>query len=175
MNRTHSLIRLSAVALFTAFLMVPTGLGADVTPPDQRKPAPRWKLPRMTGGSAQLADFKGKVLLLNFWATWCAPCRTEMPWFSEFQEKYKADGLEVVGISVDEKGWSVVKPFVADKSHGVNYTILLDTMDLTVMYKLATMPKTVLIDRDGKVAAIHNGLVEKDSFESEIKAVLGTP
>jgi S-adenosylmethionine:tRNA ribosyltransferase-isomerase len=167
------LFRLAGIALLAALTLTSARLRADVTPSDQRKPAPRWKLPSMTGGNVQLADYKGKVLLLNFWATWCAPCRTEMPWFSEFAEKYKADGLEVVGISVDDKGWKVIKPFVEDKSHGINYTILHDTMDLTVMYKLGTMPKTVLIDRDGKVAAIHNGLVEKDPFEDEIRAVLG--
>jgi len=161
------------ILLLAALIVAPAHLGADVTPPDQRKPAPRWKLPSLNGPRVELADYKGKVLLLNFWATWCGPCRTEMPWFSEFATKYKADGLEVVGISVDEKGWKVIKPFVADPAHGINYTILWDTMDLTVMYKLATMPKTVLIDRDGKVAAIHNGLVEKDSFEGEIKQVLG--
>jgi cytochrome c biogenesis protein CcmG/thiol:disulfide interchange protein DsbE len=170
--KAPSFFRLVLIALLAATI-APAHVRADVTPAGQRKPAPRWKLPKMTGGSAQLADYKGKVLLLNFWATWCAPCRTEMPWFSEFQEKYKADGLEVVGISVDEKGWNAVKPFVADPSHGINYTILLDTVDLTVMYKLATMPKTVLIDREGKVAAIHNSLVDKDSFEAEIKMVLG--
>src|SRR5215208_2528800 len=163
------------IVLLATIAIAPAALRADVTPPDQRKPAPRWKLPSLTGGQVQLADYKGKVLLLNFWATWCAPCRTEMPWFSEFAGKYKTDGLEVVGISVDDKGWKVIKPFVADASHGINYTILHDTVDLTVMYKLGTMPKTVLIDRDGKVAAIHNGLVEKDSFEGEIKTVLGRP
>jgi cytochrome c biogenesis protein CcmG/thiol:disulfide interchange protein DsbE len=163
----------AVIILVTALMLAPPALRADVMPPDQRKPAPRWKLPSLKGGTAQLADYTGKVLLLNFWATWCGPCRTEMPWFSEFFTKYKADGLEVVGISVDEKGWKVIRPFVADPEHGINYTILWDTTDLTVMYKLATMPKTVLIDRDGKVAAIHNGLVEKDSFEAEIKEVLG--
>jgi cytochrome c biogenesis protein CcmG/thiol:disulfide interchange protein DsbE len=173
--RSSFTIRSGAVLFVTVLSLTALHAAGDVTPPDQRKPAPRWKLPSMTGGNVQLADYKGKVLLLNFWATWCAPCRTEMPWFSEFAEKYKADGLAVVGISVDDKGWNVVKPFVADTSHGINYTILLDTMDLTVMYKLGTMPKTVLIDRDGKVAAIHNGLVEKEPFEGEIRTVLGKP
>lgn len=148
-------------------------LSADIISPAARKPAPRWKLPNLTGGSKQLSDYKGKVLLLNFWATWCAPCKQEIPWFAEFYDKYKADGLEVVGISVDEKGWKVVKPYVEDKSNGINYTILHDNVDLTVMYKLQLMPKTVLIDRDGKVAAIHNGIVDRGPFENEIRAVLG--
>ena len=150
-------------------------VSADIIAADARKPAPRWKLPNLTGGSKQLADYKGKVLLLNFWATWCAPCKQEIPWFSEFYDKYKADGLEVVGISVDDKGWKVVRPYVENKSNGINYTILHDNVDLSVMYKIQLMPKTVLIDRDGKVAAIHNGIVEKDSFEKEIKTVLGKP
>jgi peroxiredoxin len=162
----------AALALLAACAVTSTTLSADVIAPENRKPAPRFKLPAMTGGNVQLSDYRGKVVLLNFWATWCMPCRTEIPWFAEFQERYKADGLEVVGVSVDDKGWKVVKPFVADKSHSITYTVLLDTVDLTVLYKLATMPKTVIVDRDGKVAAIHNGLVEKDSFESELKAVL---
>ena len=109
---------------------------ADIIAADARKPAPRWKLPNMTGGSKQLADYKGKVLLLNFWATWCVPCKQEIPWFAEFYDKYKTDGLEVVGISVDEKGWKVVKPYVDDKANGINYTILHDNVDLTVLYKI---------------------------------------
>jgi thiol-disulfide isomerase/thioredoxin len=168
----YSRIRFTGFALAAA-LSVSTLVSADIIAPDTRKPAPRWKLPSMSGGSKQLADYKGKVLLLNFWATWCVPCKQEIPWFAEFYDKYKADGLEVVGISVDEKGWKVVKPYVEDKSNGINYTILHDNIDLTVMYKIQLMPKTVLIDRDGKVASIHNGIVEKDSFENEIKAVLG--
>lgn len=150
-------------------------LSADIIAPEARKAAPRWKLPNLTGGNKQLSDYKGKVVLLNFWATWCAPCKQEIPWFAEFFDKYKADGLEVVGISVDEKGWKVIKPYVDDKANGINYTILHDNVDLTVMYKIQLMPKTILIDRDGKVAAIHNGIVEKDSFEQEIKTVLGRP
>jgi cytochrome c biogenesis protein CcmG/thiol:disulfide interchange protein DsbE len=166
------LIALVITAFVASFSAV---LSADLIPAESRKPAPRWKLPNLAGGSKQLSDYRGKVLLLNFWATWCAPCKQEIPWFAEFYDKYKADGLEVVGISVDEKGFKVVKPYVADKSHGINYTILHDNVDLTVMYKLQMMPKTVLIDRDGKVAAIHNGIVERDSFEKEIQAVLGKP
>jgi thiol-disulfide isomerase/thioredoxin len=164
--------QLSAFVVAATVILSSVGLAADIIPAESRKPAPRWKLPNLAGGSKQLSDYKGKVLLLNFWATWCAPCKQEIPWFAEFADKYKADGLEVVGISVDEKGFTVVKPYVENKSNGINYTILHDNVDLTVMYKIQLMPKTVLIDRDGKVAAIHNGIVEKDSFESEIKTVL---
>ena len=173
MASSRTLFRLGGLALAAAIAFSTLGVSADIIAPGARKPAPRWKLPNMTGGNKQLADYKGKVLLLNFWATWCAPCKQEIPWFAEFYDKYKADGLEVVGVSVDEKGWKVVKPYVEDKSHGINFTILHDNVDLTAMYKIQLMPKTVLIDRDGKVAAIHNGIVEKDSFEKEIKDVLG--
>lgn len=162
-----------AVAATLSISAVPAS--ADIIPAESRKPAPRWKLPNLTGGSRQLSDYRGKVLLLNFWATWCAPCKQEIPWFAEFYDKYRADGLEVVGISVDDKGWKVIKPYVEDKSNGINYTILHDNVDLSFMYKIQLMPKTVLIDRDGKVAAIHNGIVEKDSFEREVQAVLSKP
>ena len=161
------------IAAIIASLVIPALASAEIIAPDKRQVAPRWNLPNMNGGKVQLSDYKGKVLLLNFWATWCVPCRTEIPWFSEFAKKYKAEGLEVVGISVDEKGWKVVKPYVADPGNGLSYTVLLDTIDLSKLYKIQLMPKTVLVDRDGKAAAIHNGIVEKDAFEGEIRTLLG--
>src|SRR5581483_12448648 len=74
-----------------------------------RKPAPQFTLTDSNGAKVKLADYRGKVVLLNFWATWCGPCQVEIPWFEEFEQQYKSKGFEVVGVSMDEDGWSAVK------------------------------------------------------------------
>ena len=147
-------------------------VSADVKPVGTRKVAPAFKLKDTKGAVVKLADYKGRVVLLNFWATWCGPCKEEIHWFIEFQKTYKDRGLEVVGISVDEKGWKVVKPYLTDQGKDINYTILLDDVHLNEMYAVSTMPKTLMIDRDGKVAAIHNGLVDRSGVEAEIQALV---
>src|SRR5271165_1797274 len=78
------------------------------------KPAPGFTLQDPNGAKVSLADFKGKVVLLNFWATWCVGCKQEIPWFTDFQTKYKKDGLAVVGVSLDDEGWKVLKPYLAE-------------------------------------------------------------
>jgi thiol-disulfide isomerase/thioredoxin len=165
---------LSAV-LIVSCVAWPSAVSADVKPVEVRKVLPGFKLKDGNGATVRLSDFKGKVVLLNFWATWCAPCRAEMPWFIEWQDAYKPRGFEVVGISVDEKGWKAVKPFLAGDSMKVNYTILLDTQNLTTLYAVTEMPKTIMLDRNGKVAAIHYGLVDKATIEAEIKTLVAEP
>jgi thiol-disulfide isomerase/thioredoxin len=119
-----------------------------------------------------LSSLKGKVVLLDFWATWCGPCKIEIPWFIEFQQKYGKDGLQVVGVSVDDT-LDKLKPYVAQMK--MNYTVLqgLDHDDLQDAYgPLFGIPVTVLISRDGRMCAKHVGLSSKDAFEKEIKALL---
>lgn len=118
----------------------------------------------------KLADFQGKVVLLDFWATWCHGCMTEIPWFMEFQGKYKADGLAVIGVSVDDDGWKSVRPFLAERKF--NYPIVVGNQDLEKLYSVENPPVAVLIDREGRIAEMHAGVVEKESFEREIKGLL---
>jgi thiol-disulfide isomerase/thioredoxin len=126
----------------------------------------------MNGKTVRLADFKGKVVLLDFWATWCAPCKIEIPWFEEFQTKYGKQGLQVVGVSVDDS---------ADKLQGyarvmnMNYPVLvgLNHDDLQDTYgPMIGLPTSIIISREGKVCSKHMGLESKSKFEDEIKSLV---
>jgi len=133
--------------------------------------APEFELTDSSGKTVKLSDFRGKVVLLNFWATWCAPCKVEIPWFIEFQKTYRDQGFTVMGVSLDEDGWKSVKPFVDDRV--VNYPVVIGDADVTRMYGgLEAMPTTLVIDRSGRIAAFHVGLCSKNEYEADIRTVL---
>jgi cytochrome c biogenesis protein CcmG/thiol:disulfide interchange protein DsbE len=112
------------------------------------------------------------VVLLDFWATWCTGCKEEMPWYVEFADKYKKTGLAVVGIAMDDEGWSVVKPFLAEKMK-LNYPVVTGDNAMTKQFGgIKQLPVTLLIDRQGNIAYSHVGVVDKAKFESEIQELL---
>jgi len=131
--------------------------------------APDFALNDSQGAPIKLSDYKGRVVLLNFWATWCHGCVLEIPWFIEFQERYKDSGLSVIGVSIDE-GWKPVKAFVEEKK--VNYPIVIDTEGVRRLYELNAMPMTLLIDRSGEIAASYIGVVDKGTCESKLRTLL---
>lgn len=134
--------------------------------------APDFTLTDASGKTVRLSDFRSKVVLVNFWATWCVPCKTEIPWFSEFQESYGKDGLVVLGISLDEDGWKAVKPYISTKN--VAYRIMLGNAEVAKSYGgVDAIPETFLIDREGRIATGHRGLVEKQVYEEEIGKLIG--
>lgn len=136
-----------------------------------RKTAPDFTLPDANGAPVKLSDYKGKVVLLNFWATWCGPCKVEIPWFIEFEKTYKDRGFATLGVSMDEDGWKAVKPFVAQKA--MNYNVMVGNDRVAQLYGgIDSLPSTFLIDRDGKIASTHLGLVSKHDYESEILKLL---
>lgn len=139
---------------------------------DKRKPAPDFTLQDANGASVKLSDYHGKVVLLNFWATWCGPCTVEIPWFVEFEQQYKSKGLEVVGVSMDEDGWTAIKPFAA--AHKMNYRVLLGNDTVSQLYGgVESLPTTFLIDREGKFAfSPHIGLAAKDEYLNEIQTLV---
>ena len=119
-----------------------------------------------------LSQYKGKVIVIDFWATWCGPCKVEIPHFVEFQDKYGKAGLQIVGISVDDTA-DKLAPYIRDMK--MNYPVLqgLNHDDLQEAYgPIVGIPVSVMISRDGKICATHTGLTGKDVFEREIKALL---
>lgn len=137
-----------------------------------RKPAPEFTLRDANGTSVKLSDYRGKVVLLNFWATWCGPCTLEIPWFIDFEQEFKSRGFEVVGVSMDDEGWAAVKPYVAE--HKMNYRVLLGDDSVSQLYGgVEALPTTFIIDRDGRIASVHVGLAGKDEYLSEIQSLLG--
>lgn len=133
--------------------------------------APRWSLKNLDGKTVNSSDFKGKVVVLDFWATWCGPCRAEIPNFIALQEQYEKQGLVVVGLSVDEDGADVVKPFV--QKLGMNYPVVLaDKKTQEAFGGIEAVPTTFLVDREGRIVKEHMGFADKDEFENEIKPLL---
>jgi thiol-disulfide isomerase/thioredoxin len=160
--------RAMGVALLTALTVSP--VSADLTNAAARKTAPDFKVQDANGNAVSLSALKGKVVLLDFWATWCAPCKLEIPWFMEFQTDYGSKGLAAVGVALDDGGWERVKPYL--KEHPINYPIVAGDAPLAKRYGVIGLPVTLLIDRKGKIAARHDGLVDRAAVEIEIQKLL---
>lgn len=147
---------------------------AAVKDDKDRKGAADFVLKDGDGKPVRLSDFRGKVVLVDFWATWCGPCQIEIPWFIDFQRKHKSDGFEVIGVSMDDDGWKAITPFVLEKK--INYRIVLGDDKTTDQYGgVEALPTTFLIDRSGRIASVHVGLAGKKDFEDAIERLLKEP
>ena len=136
-------------------------------------PAPDFKLQDLEGKPLTLADAHGKVVLLNFWATWCGPCRAEIPDLIELQDKYKGQ-LEVIGLTVDDHDPGVIKRMVAGT--GINYPVAMAPAEVRMKYGgIPALPTSFLLDRQGRVVQKHEGLRDPRLYETEIRALLGLP
>ena len=166
---------LTLACLGLACSSAPTSVKAAVKSANERKVAPDFSLKDASGASVKLSDYKGKVVLLDFWATWCGPCKIEIPWFMEFEQAYKDKGFAVLGVSMDEDGWTAVKPYLEE--HKVNYRVALGNEQVGQLYGgLDALPTTFLIDRTGRIAKVHIGLeTGKDGFQNEINSLLAAP
>ena len=121
--------------------------------------------------NSDVDKLKGKVVLLNFWATWCGPCRAEIPDFIRLYDQYKGQGLVIVGASVDQKGPSVVREF--REQNGMNYPVAMAANELIERYgPIRGIPKTILLDREGRIVQTYDGMRSGDVFESDIKKLL---
>jgi peroxiredoxin len=174
------LYAVSATALLVGGLFVgcstsPRSVSAASVKPDKdRKEAPEFALKDADGKIVKLSDYRGKVVLLDFWATWCGPCKIEIPWFMEMQRTKKDKGFEVLGVAMDDEGWEAVKPFAA--KIGMNYRLVIGNDQTAQMYGgVDALPTTFLIDRGGKIAAVHVGLTSRKDIEDGVEQLLQAP
>ena len=138
----------------------------------QGKAAPDFSLPTTTGDTMKLSDLQGKAVLLNFWATWCEPCKVEMPWFVDLQKKYGPQGLQVIGVAMDDASPKDIADFA--KKMGVNYPILIGKEEVGAQYGgIDYLPSTFYISRSGKVIEHAFGLVSRSEIEANIEKALG--
>jgi len=135
--------------------------------------APDFTLESLDGKSVRLSDLRGKAVLLNFWATWCGPCKIEMPWFVELQNQYGPQGLQIIGVAMDESGKDDIAKFA--KEMGVNYPVLLGKEAVGEAYGgVPALPETFFISRDGKIIDRIIGLKGREEIEDSIKKALET-
>ncbi len=144
--------------------------GTGVTNIAQHPLAPEFSLPELSGPMLTLSSYRGKVVLLDFWATWCDPCREEIPHFVEFQNKYQGKGLQIVGISMDD-GPEPVRDFY--QSFHMNYPVAMGNARIGELYGgVLGLPITFLIGRDGRIVAKHIGATDTSVIEREIDGLL---
>ncbi len=136
-------------------------------------PAPDFTLLSLDGSKIKLSDYRGKAVLLNFWATWCPPCKVEMPWFEDLQKQYAKDGLVVLGVAMDDSGPATIAKFASEL--GVNYPVLLGTDKVSDDYgDVQYLPTTFYIGRDGAIVDKMTGLLDRKEIEGAVKKALAT-
>jgi peroxiredoxin len=158
-KKITSAFLLTLTFLFSASFSV-YAASASVTGP---APAPNFTLKSLDGTNVKLSELRGNVVLLNFWASWCGPCREEMPLLNKIHKKYEPLGFTVLGVNVEEQS-DAAKKFIAQRP--VDFPILLDNKNkVSKLYDVIAMPTTVVIDRDGNMRFLHQGYQSGDEAE----------
>ncbi len=168
--RSLSLLGIAAVLAVGSALVQGHRLAAqDLAAPAQAAPA--WKLKDLDGNDVRSTQFKGKVLVVDFWATWCGPCIMEIPGYVELQKKYGADGLVIVGVSLDRKGPKHVKQFA--KENAMNYTLVMgDESVVEAFGGFDAIPTTFLVNREGRIVHKKTGAMAHEEYEKLVKQAL---
>jgi peroxiredoxin len=164
--RSARALRIAACAAFA----VVAGTASSAIAPATA--APDFTLHAMGGANLRLKEQRGRVVMVNFWATWCAPCQQEIPHLNRLYQKYRSSGFVLLGVNVDDDSSKAAD--VATKL-GITFPVLLDAdKSVSKLYDLSTMPSTVLIDRDGKVRYVHRGYLAgyEDAYEKQIRELL---
>ena len=170
--RSTELSRRQVLALGASGTALALGLPAVQAAVPAASPAPDFTLRTLDGPNLRLLEQRGKVVLLNFWATWCGPCREEMPQLNKLYEKYRPSGFTLLGVNVDEDSRNAAG--IAGQL-GVKFPVLLDSdKRVSKLYDLSAMPSTVLIDRDGRVRFLHRGYKSgtENEYDQQIRTLL---
>ena len=172
--------RMGRLRVFTfsciCFLACQSGTGrassptSEVIPVTQRVRAPDFTIMDVQGKPITLAALKRKVVLLDFWAIACGGCKLELPWYVGFDQQYRSKGLTLVGLDMYGESPDAVKSFAA--AHQMHYPLAIGTDEIGALYHLGAMPLTVLIDRQGRIAVSHAGVVDPRLFEADIQTIL---
>jgi peroxiredoxin len=179
--KRNIVIFLVLVVVITAMLVfgrkknsVSASTGAKITEGSFKgKPAPDFSLETVDGKTLKLSDLRGKAVVLNFWATWCSPCKAEMPWFVDFQKQYAGEGLQIVGVAMDDSDKKDIQKFA--QQMGVNYPVVLGKESLADQYGgVEFLPTTFYIDRSGNIQDRVFGIVDRQEAESSMKKVLAS-
>ena len=129
-----------------------------------------FSLQDMSGKTVRLSDYKGKVVLLEFWAAWCPPCRASVPGLEKLHKAYKDKGLVLLAVSMDEGGWDEVRSFITES--GITYTVLKGTEDVAMKYEVRSIPMMLVLNKEGKIAKRYLGIGSDEDLEKDIKANL---
>lgn len=170
MNSKDHAVRPRAAAIIGVWFAAMAGAAAAAVLTSG--PAPDFTLHSLSGPNLRLQEQRGQVVMLNFWASWCGPCREEMPLLDHLYEKYHASGFQLLGVNVDD---DVRNATGVSTKLGLHFPVLLDTQKkVSRLYDLSTMPSTVLIDRDGRVRYVHRGYKDgyERTYEEQIRELL---
>jgi thiol-disulfide isomerase/thioredoxin len=159
--------RLFAISLLTAALLFGCTEKGARTGGDT---ASDFTLQDLSGKNVKLSDYKGSVVLLDFWATWCPPCRASIPGLEKLHKSYKDKGLVVLAVSLDMGGWDSVKSFIRD--NGITYLVLKGTDDVADQYQVRTIPMILILNKEGRITKRYLGFGSEEDLEKDIKSVL---
>jgi thiol-disulfide isomerase/thioredoxin len=168
--KNKRILGLLVLLLLGAYIARRTATHIPVAPNAQPRPAPDFTLPQLSGPPLKLSDYHGKIVLLDFWATWCEPCRAEIPHFVELQNKYGNQGLQIIGVSMDDSPDPVPAFY---KQFKMNYPVVMGNAQIGEQYGgILGLPIAFLLDRQGQIRFKHMGATDASVFEKEITNLL---